>query len=693
MLLLTFIFTAHSIIDVSTLLNRRSNSDNTVLLGMEKHGSHNHDVRDETVSILGSGLTPMTGLLADTAYLFDMVNTSLTLGNLDLSVSSRYRIAELDSESTLSVLGSTIDLDEEYSPFLTNGGSIRLVDIALRGSSILPELVYSTNVDTHVIGSEITSDGVTVGTSPLFGASSYSVELTHSSFSNIDHVVPNQYNPYQKSQCLKESDFPSFDARTNFAFSKMRNVTDDIYGAITEASLVGDSFVYNTLRSEQQFVKIDVLQANKQYKESVACTAVSDYTVKGFEFDNINASESLPLAGLMFSSLGNVKMTVLSCSFSNINLRDAMVGLMISGNPDPKSSDSSQLIVKDCKYTNCSGVTLFYVMLPYTTIEISNLAMKSCSSYTGCVYLMGSSPDKFSKEGLTFRGCSFENSFSSMESPQMSIMQVLYGGTITLCEQTTFKHCTATYTSMMLMGVTVNIKQTRFVNCSTAYSRAAAGVAVGFKVFVEDVLIQHCKALSSPNGLLISLYYNESIFNELSNVNEEQDYAMKNSYIERDTEDDNSNLDVLFSMPESLLPGGKLDPAKFSKVNSNTGTNTVGSTSADLNSKPESTPEIADESSTVSQKGDDPRTDKKKKDASSSGGGASTGVIVTIVVVVVVVVVLVVVGIIVAVLLVRHNKKKNNKPSDNSKPVSSRKEEMSAPNTRNERSEGVRVIL
>ncbi|KAK2957341.1 hypothetical protein BLNAU_7719 [Blattamonas nauphoetae] len=677
MFILILFITSHSIVDVSTLLNRRSNSDTTVFLGMEKHGSHNFNIRDDDLSILGSGLTPMTGLLADTAYLFDIVNTSLTLGNLELSVCSRYRIAELDSESILSVFGSTIDLDEEYSPFLTNGGSIRLVDIALSGSSILPELVCSTNVDTHVIGSKISSDGVTVGTSPLFGAKLYSVELSHSAFSNIDHVVPNKYEPFKKSECIKQSDFPAFNFRTNFAFSKMRNVTDDIYGAITEASLVGDSFVYNTLRSEQQCVKTDVLQANKRSAWSILCYVIADFKIKRFDFDDIPSSEPTGVAGLVVVSMGDVKLTVSSCSFTNIHNYESIAGFAYVGVPISEISSSGQLIMKDCEFTNCTGQFLLAVYLSFATIEFSNIAMKSCSAVNAPVMIKGFSTDTFSKEGLTFRGCLFESCNCNSKYPHTAVLYVQYRGTITLCEQTTLKRCAVMLSSAVLLGVTVNIEQTRFVNCHTSTGRAAAAFVIGCKVFVEDVLLERCKALFSPNGMLISLYYNESAFQDIVTANEAQDYKMKNCYIERDTADDNSNLDVLFSIPESLLPGGKLDSGKFKKVHSNTGINIVGRTSTELSVDTHGSPVSVDESLAVSQKGSDPRTDKKKKDATGSGGGLSTGVIVTIVVVVIVVVVLVGVGIIVTVLLVKHHSKKKRQ-KNNKKSTTSVNAEMTA---------------
>ncbi|KAK2940397.1 hypothetical protein BLNAU_24691 [Blattamonas nauphoetae] len=102
------------------------------------------------------------------------------------------------------------------------------------------------------------------------------LELPHSAFSNIDLVVQNQCNTFDMSQYTKQSYVPSFNLRTHFAFSRMRSVNNAISGSITEAYVVGDWFVCNTLRGEQQLVKTDVLNARTLSTSSVTCTVFGE---------------------------------------------------------------------------------------------------------------------------------------------------------------------------------------------------------------------------------------------------------------------------------------------------------------------------------------------------------------------------------------------------------------------------------
>ncbi|KAK2955318.1 hypothetical protein BLNAU_9709 [Blattamonas nauphoetae] len=197
-------------------------------LGSDLHISNNHLLRNEDLSIQGISVPPITGQFEETLTLFDVVNSSLSLDNVEIFINSDFSIAKLLESSRIKIQCSTLDFGREFTPFVADGGSVTLVDIVLKGRAQIPELMDSSTPDTHLIMSKCVAQDVIVGLSPIFGPSSYSVEVSFSVFANIDHAVPLLYSP--SPPALQTFSIPSFETySTILAASTMVNVTDDIY--------------------------------------------------------------------------------------------------------------------------------------------------------------------------------------------------------------------------------------------------------------------------------------------------------------------------------------------------------------------------------------------------------------------------------------------------------------------------------
>ncbi|KAK2958716.1 hypothetical protein BLNAU_6219 [Blattamonas nauphoetae] len=629
---------------------------------------------DEHKEIEGITMTQITSLYPHTQTLFDVLNSSIILRNMNFEVDHAFRIAQLKTISSILISESVIDFKFEVTPFSTDGGDVTLLDIVLRGSSLIPELVSSSSLATHVSVSNFRCTDAIVGSAPIFGSTTYSVEISHSHFSNLDHIVSNELPDPLTTGCF--TDIVSSEYATILAYSSMKNVTDDVYGGVTNAALTGESFAFTDIKIEQQTIKADLRQRNKEYTRSVYCAVLKNFKISKYDISETEDTIG-GYAGMVVELSGAVKLTVSSCSFTNLKSENKLAGLSIEAFQLSKS-DHCQVSVTNCNFKNCSARWMTHIGCGLCTIELNQVTWRDCTASDAILTVTGLQRDPLSSSpGLSLKSIGFENC-PKVDDPSFyttyNCLYALYAGAITISDQTTFRNCYSILPPFRVHGVTTVLKETRMEDCGSSVGRAGAGLVEGFHVSVQDVLIQRCEAAIPPNGLIVSLFWDIN-FMEKPAETVKQTYSIKNVQIEH-SQNAHYFVDVMVAVNKTALDDGKLNYNNFKNVRSDVGRLGVGL----IHFKPSpvsGNSTYEDHSSSILTQGTDPRSDRGKKSALEKGPASSSGVIVTIIVVVVVVVVLVIVVIIIVVVVVRHKKKK--KTADTTDGGTPSKENESAP--------------
>ncbi|KAK2945212.1 hypothetical protein BLNAU_19852 [Blattamonas nauphoetae] len=613
-------------IDLSLILKLPSSS-NFHKLGSDLHISSNHLLRNEDLSIQGISVTPITGLFEETNTLFDIVNSSLSLSNVEILIDADFSIAKLLKSSHIKIQSSNLDFGTEFTPFVADGGSVTLIDIVISGRATIPELMDSSTPDTNLTMSKCVAQDVIVGLSPIFGPSSYSVEVSLSVFANIDHAVPLLYSP--SPPALHTFSIPSLETySTILASSTMVNVTDDIYGAITNAPIVGKSFLFRDLLCEQQTVKTDVLSINAESPETMVIKTETNFKVKKTQFINSRDVNRVGVAGLFITATEDAKLTISSCSFDNLN-SSGIAGLRVTA---PNNHHFIRLIVKKCQFLVCSATHVTSATLGESSIEMDQVFWDECEGRNGVVFLTGRSPVTFSSDGgIELRSCGFQRCRSvSYSHSNLACLWISYAGPVLLHKQTTFKSCSTAFSSAFISAALVFIRETRFVECVATEGRAGGCTVKGYQVSLENVLLQSCQSVNTPNSLVVSLFFDWSLLKVLD-TDERQKYEMKKCFIDRARNLANYYPDVAFAVPETTLVFGNLNATRFEKVFTSSDRNTVTMTTTDIVSS-SSYATYSDQTAIVSKQGDDPRKDRRKSDSlRSETKGLSAGAVVGIV--------------------------------------------------------------
>ncbi|KAK2941849.1 hypothetical protein BLNAU_23240 [Blattamonas nauphoetae] len=601
-----------AILDLSLILKLPSFSS-IHKLGTDLHISSNHQLRNEGLSIQGISVTPITGQFEETNTLFDVVNSSLSLSNVEILIEADFSIAHLLESSRITIQRSTLDFGREFTPFVADGGSVTLIDIVLSGRAPLPELMDSSTPDTHLIMSKCVAQDVIVGLSPIFGPSSYSVEVSLSVFANIDHAVPLLYSP--RPHALHTSSILSLETySTILASSTMVNVTDDVFGAITNAPILGKSFLFRDVLSEQQTVKCDVRSTNAESPQTMEVTTETDCKVEKTKFRNSKDINEVGVSGLLITAIADAKLTITSCSFEKLYSS----GIGGFGVTTSHNNHFIQLIMEKCEFSQCAATHVISATLQESSVEMDEVFWDDCEGQSGIVFITGRSPKPFSSDGgIELRGCGFDHCRSvTNEHSNLACLWISYAGPVLLHQQTTFMSSKTASSSAIISAALVFIRETRFVRCESTAGRAGGCTVRGYQVSLENVLMQSCLSRSTPTSFLISLFYDVDLLKVLE-IDERQKYEMRKSYIERAESVPYNTPDVVFAVPESLIVYGNLNATRFDEVFTTAERNTVAMTTTDIISSWYDPP-FYDQTAIVSLQGDDPREDRWKRHAIKS---------------------------------------------------------------------------
>ncbi|KAK2947018.1 hypothetical protein BLNAU_18020 [Blattamonas nauphoetae] len=505
-----------------------------------------------------------------------------------------FSIAKLLESSHIQIQSSTLDFGRDFTPFVADGGSVTLVDIVLKGRAPIPELMDSSTPGTHLIMSKCVVQDVIVGLSPIFGPSSYSVEVSLSVFANIDHAVPLLYSP--SLPALHTSYIPSLETySTILASSTMVNVTDDIYGTITNAPIFGKSFLFRDVLSEQQTVKSDVLSTNAKSNETMAIKTDTNFKVKKTQFVNTRDIHNVGVAGLFITATEDAKVTISSCSFDYLISAETAELLVRT----PNSEHFIRLIMKKCEFFGCTATHITSATLGESTIEMDKVHWEKCEGRDGIVFLTGRSAYIFSSSGgIELRSYGFQYCKSDSSRSNMACLWISYAGPVLLHKQTTFNACSSTFSNALISTTLVFIRETRFVECWSTDGRAGGCTVRGYQVTLENVLI---------------LFIDRNLLKVLE-TDERQKYEMRKCIIEPSPDIANPFPDVAFAMPESTLVFGNLNATRFEDVFTTAERNTVSMTTSDIGSS-WSKDTFHDQTAIMSKQGDDPRKDRRKADS------------------------------------------------------------------------------
>ncbi|KAK2940787.1 hypothetical protein BLNAU_24301 [Blattamonas nauphoetae] len=623
--------------------------------------------------------------------LFDVINSTLFVGKVDICVDGDYRIAEMEKNSFISISSCTLDIGSDMSPFLSNGGDIVLTWISLTGPSLLPEMVLSPTRSCHLTVCGCTMDSVTVGASPIFGCSSYTASITSSKFSNVDHVIlpsplshgPENTEPVDIHQfCM---DFPAARHQMNLGSSSFWNVTDDLYGSITDAPISGKPFKLSHLHLRYSYTRRDLALSNSDHSVEYICQVTLPAIMEDCHFADIGYGKSSSFAlNIYIASL--VDVTVQSCTFTRCgsgSLDDMGVGAFRIFIPSVEDDDNiPHVLVKDCSVVECGGASL----------ELNNLVFKDCLPCYQELYVMGGSENQNVDREVVIKNCLFENcttekAHGQIDTHMMGCCFVYHPGPVTVCDKTTFRNCKGLRFGSIFSCDSLTMKQVSFEGCESTKS-SGAGVIWTNKLYMEDVLLSNCRAPTLPNGLLIQLSFNfkESI-PRFEVRNSEKSYEVKNCYIEHDDSGDFDHLDILFSIDASDLKDGRLDPSKITNLHSNTDKFIVGVTTSGYSGEGnEEIPAFEDESATVAKEGPDPRTKEETEEPGDDPEGPKLPIWALVVIIVGSVVIVAAVVIIIVVVVVVNKKKEAKKVTDDSAPSGNEGmgHEMEAQDTSNE---------
>ncbi|KAK2963702.1 hypothetical protein BLNAU_1267 [Blattamonas nauphoetae] len=556
--------------------------------------------------------------------------TPITCPNIEILIDADFSIAKLLESSCVKIQSSTLDFGREFTPFVADGGSVTLIDIIICGRALIPELMDSFTPDTHLIMSKCVAQDVIVGLSPIFGPSSYSVEVSHSVFANIDHAVPLLYSP--SPHTLQTSSIPSLETySTILASSTMVNVTDDIYGSITNAPIMGKSFLFRDVLSEQQTVKCDVLSINAEEPETIVIETETKCKVKKTQFIDSRDINDVGVAGLFITATKDAKVTISSCSFHYLR-SSGIGGLRVN---TPNNHHFVQLIMKKCEFRLCTAIHVTSATLQESSVEMDTVFWDDCEGRNGIVFITGRSPKTFSSDGgIELRSCGFYRCQSvTDENSNMACLWISFAGPVLLHKQTTFKLCTSTFSNAFISAALISIRETRFVECVATAGRAGGCTVRGYHVTLENILMKHCHSHFTPNSFLVSLFYDWALL-EVIEIDEKEKYEMRKCFIDRALDLTNHFPDVAFAVPEVTLVFGNLNASRFEEVFTTAQNNTVTLTTTDIITSSSSSPSasFSDQTEIVSKQGEDPRKDKKKANSLRSekkglSGGAIAGIV------------------------------------------------------------------
>ncbi|KAK2963873.1 hypothetical protein BLNAU_950 [Blattamonas nauphoetae] len=562
----------------------------------------------------------VSGMDESTEFLFHLQNSTISFDNLNFIVSGESRIANLLDSSHVQISCALLSFESENIPITTDLGTVALLNITLRGYSLLPEILESSSPDSHLLVSQCLCDDVIVGSSPLFGCSTYTAEITQSSFSNIDHVVTNQY--YYPTKTLCATDPSKFQYTTNFAESTMRNVTDDIYGSITNAPISGNSFMLRDLQSIQQTVKTDVLQSNKKANETVVCAITKKYTVQNYKFVNGSDPYSTGYLGLVISIYAPaITLTVSSCSFDGLSSQ-GVAGLSISSllsSSDP--TDAPKVSIKSCKFVNLNGWSFLSIYPLDNNCTISKCSMISCTASRYCVGISHSVSNIQNIE-LRISGCGFQSCRSYYDYYPGFVID--YSGTVVFDKQTVFEDMSFRSTGLRVRAPSIKFTQTRLSNCYASVDGSTVELYAD-TILVEDVHLKKNRGTCSPSQLFITLTQNY--------YSSEGHYVTLNRiYVEKSTS--TSLYDIVVAVPETLLTSGHLNKQWVTELNADSNRNIIASTYYETEISPSFycgryDGLLTDETYYISQIGEDPRKDKSKLSMFDTPDG-SNGVVIAL---------------------------------------------------------------
>ncbi|KAK2946469.1 hypothetical protein BLNAU_18634 [Blattamonas nauphoetae] len=636
---------------------------------------------DGCFSLRTASSSSIQGVSGEMGTLFDVINSTLLVGKVDMSVSGSYRIAEMAKNSFVSISRCTLDIGSDLSPFLSNGGDIVLSWITLTGRSLLPEMVISPTHSCHLTVCGCIMDSVTVGSSAIFGCSSYTASITSSRFSNVDHVIatsPLSHGP-ENTEVLSLEQACEIESEAAFQMnldsSSFWNVTDDLYGSITDAPISGKSFKLSHLDLRYSNTRRDLSYSNADYTDPYVCEHPIPLLVEDCHWSDAIS----PWGGTLclYPSRG-VDTTVQSCTFTNCGGREKRSGALVIYLTDKRIDDDTppHFLVKNCSFTECTGDFVTYLKNCEGSIEVNNVTFKDCTPIFLELDLIGGSLGQFEVQENVIKNCLFENCTAEKVDGEYvthkwGCCHVFHPGPVTICDKTTFRNCKGVHVGSTFLCDSLTMKQVRFEDCESTKS-SGAGMIWTNKLYMEDVLVSKCRAPVLPNGFLIRLSFEDLDFSFPGDYyyNSEKSYEMKNCFVEHDDSGDFDHLDILFSVDASDLKDGKLDASKITNLHCSSDKLIVGVTTSGYSGKPdEAIPAFVDESARVAKKGSDPRSDAEPGEEPGDDPESPKLPIWALVVIIVgsVVIVAAVVVIIVVVVVV-NKKKKAKKVTDDSGP-------------------------
>ncbi|KAK2955317.1 hypothetical protein BLNAU_9708 [Blattamonas nauphoetae] len=395
---------------------------------------------------------------------------------------------------------------------------------------------------------------------------------------------------------------------------------------------MGESFLSRDVLSDQQTIKSDVLSINAESPETIVVKTESNFKVKKTQFVNSRDINNVGVAGLFITATEDAKLTISSCSFENLN-SSGTAGLRVTA---PNNNHFIRLIVKKCQFLVCSATHVTSATLGESSVEMDQVFWEECGGQNGVVYLTGRSPVTFSSDGgIELRSCGFHRCRSvSYNNSNLACLWISYAGPVLLHKQTTFKSCSSVFSNAFISAALVFISETRFVECVATFGRDGGCTVKGYQVSLENVLMQSCQSVYTPNSFLVSLFFDWNLLKVLD-TDERQKYEMRKCFIERAPNLANYFPDVAFAVPESTLVFGNLNATRFEDVFTTSDRNAVTMTTTDLISS-SSSATFSDQTAIVSKQGDDPRKDRRRADSLRSvnkglSGGAIAGIVCAVV--------------------------------------------------------------
>ncbi|KAK2949587.1 hypothetical protein BLNAU_15447 [Blattamonas nauphoetae] len=547
-----------------------------LILTEKIHHFHNLAFLNENKTISSLQVPTILGMHTDTSMLFELHNSTVKVWHVVALIDMEYGIADLQDHSSFELHMSTIRFESENTPFCADTGTVTLSSVTIEGSSLIPQLFQSSEHGSalNVIGCSVSD--VSVGVQAILSADRTTIKITNSHFSHIEHVFQEStLEPTLPESSRNAEEYPLESFTTIFFNSIIANVTDDLYGTITSAPMRGESFMFSGLTCTQQTLRpLSLFSSPTQFRNTEQ-VAQSDIEIRDCKFENGSDIHKSGSSGLFLRVSGSRKVNITNCAFVALESPSGVSGLHIDASM-PTSGQSPQITISKCSFTNCIGRTTTKLDLIHTAASLWACEWTNSSSKDGVLRVRGSSPKMWTGPGLVLGRCALTDCTGQSDTESKSgCVDVVYDGPISLANQTTVENCVGDSAAAIVVGSIVSVECSRFVHSTSKSTFISAGYICGWQVSMKNVLISKCASCDARHSLVLSLFWKPSL-TEMEDAPIESNYLAENVFVKRGK--NKVGMEILYSVPETLLLDERLNPTQFKKVHSDSKTGTVAST-------------------------------------------------------------------------------------------------------------------